>query len=56
MAHWHGLAKLWMHSDLTLNIMEQVTSSLGQQFCQFKATVCTIYMTHKLHQEVKRCA
>ncbi|KAG2090034.1 uncharacterized protein F5147DRAFT_586925 [Suillus discolor] len=53
MAHWHGLAKLQMHSDLTLEIMDQVTSALGQQFCQFKTTVCADYVTHKLRQEVE---
>lgn len=56
MAHWHGLAKLRMHSDLTLEIMDQVTSALGQQFCHFKATVCAGYVTHELRQEVERRA
>lgn len=53
MAHWHGLAKLRMHSDLTLEIMDHVTSALGQQFRQFKATVCDAYETHELGQEVR---
>lgn len=53
MAHWHGLAKLRMHSDLTLEIMDNVTSALGQQFLQFKATVCNAYRTHELGQEVR---
>ncbi|KIK35174.1 hypothetical protein CY34DRAFT_56217, partial [Suillus luteus UH-Slu-Lm8-n1] len=60
MAHWHGLAKLRMHSDLTLDIMDHVTSTLGQQFRQFKATVCDAYETYELGQEVRaraqRCA
>jgi hypothetical protein len=53
MAHWHGLAKLRMHSDLTLNIMDQVTSAIGQQFRNFKATVCSAYDTQELRQEVE---
>lgn len=53
MAHWHGLAKLRMHSDLTLDIMDHVTSTLGQQFRQFKATVCDAYETYELGQEVR---
>jgi hypothetical protein len=53
MAHWHGLAKLRMHSDLTLEIMDQVTSAVGQQFREFKATVCSAYDTHELRQEVE---
>ncbi|KAG1721829.1 hypothetical protein EDD22DRAFT_962397 [Suillus occidentalis] len=53
MAHWHGLAKLWMHSELTLKIMDHVTSALGQQFRQFKNTTCAAYEAHKLSQEVR---
>ncbi|KAG2052976.1 hypothetical protein BDR06DRAFT_972657 [Suillus hirtellus] len=53
MAHWHGLAKLRMHSELTLKIMDQLTSVLGHQFRQFKATVCAAYETHELRQEVE---
>ncbi|KAG2047193.1 hypothetical protein BDR06DRAFT_1032526 [Suillus hirtellus] len=53
MAHWHRLAKLQMHSDLTLNIMDQVTSTVGQQFRNFKATVCSAYNTQELCQEAE---
>jgi hypothetical protein len=53
MAHWHGLAKLRMHSDLTLDIMDQVTSAVGQQFRNFKATVCSAYDTQELRQEAE---
>jgi hypothetical protein len=53
MAHWHGLAKLRMHSDLTLNAMDLVTSALGHQFRTFKATVCSAYDTHELRHEVE---
>ncbi|KAG2737753.1 hypothetical protein P692DRAFT_20883262 [Suillus brevipes Sb2] len=53
MAHWHGLAKLRMHSDLTLDIMDEVTSALGQQLRGFKATVCAAYQTRELRQEVE---
>jgi DNA invertase Pin-like site-specific DNA recombinase len=52
MAHWHGLAKLRMHSDLTLSIMDEVTSSIGQLFREFKATVCSAYNTRELRQEI----
>ncbi|KAG1815905.1 hypothetical protein DFJ58DRAFT_739810 [Suillus subalutaceus] len=53
MAHWHGLTKLQMHSDWTLDIMDQVTSAVGQQFRNFKAMVCWAYITRELHQEVE---
>jgi hypothetical protein len=29
LAHWHGLAKLCMHTDATLEILSSVTISLG---------------------------
>ncbi|KAG1842190.1 hypothetical protein DFJ58DRAFT_732177 [Suillus subalutaceus] len=52
MAHWHGLAKLRMHSDLTLAILNQQTTDLGEQFRKFKATVCSAYSTQELDREV----
>jgi hypothetical protein len=52
MAHWHGLAKLRMHSDLTLDILDQQTTELGEKFRQFKAKVCTAYHTQELDREV----
>lgn len=53
MAHWHGLAKARMHSDLTLEIMDEVTSTLGRQFRQFKNTVCAAYQTRELPREAE---
>jgi hypothetical protein len=52
MAHWHGLAKLRMHSDLTLQILDQQTTDLGEQFRQFKNKVCAAYQTQELNREV----
>ncbi|OJA16859.1 hypothetical protein AZE42_09971 [Rhizopogon vesiculosus] len=52
MAHWHGLAKLRMHSDLTLEILDRQTTELGEQFHQFKVNVCTAYSTQELDHEV----
>jgi hypothetical protein len=33
--------------------MDSVTSAVGQQFRDFKATVCSAYVTRKLHQEAE---
>jgi hypothetical protein len=52
MAHWHGLAKLRMHSDLTLEILDQQTTDLGEKFRHFKSKVCTAYYTQELNCEV----
>lgn len=53
MSHWHGLAKLRMHSDLTLEILDQQTTNLGDQFHCFKAKVCSAYHTQELDREVE---
>ncbi|KAG2339571.1 hypothetical protein BDR05DRAFT_891592, partial [Suillus weaverae] len=52
MSHWHGLAKLCMHSDLTLDILNQQTTDLGEQFRLFKDKVCPSYQTQELDREV----
>jgi hypothetical protein len=41
-----------MHSDITLDILDQQTTDLGEQFCRFKANVCTAYQTQELNHEV----
>ncbi|KAG2335546.1 hypothetical protein BDR05DRAFT_898217, partial [Suillus weaverae] len=57
MAHWHRLAKLCMHSDLTLDILDQQMTDLSEQFRQFKAKVCSAYHTQELEHEaaVRSC-
>jgi hypothetical protein len=49
--HWHGLAKLRMHTDITLDIMDEVTTSLGNAFREFKTKVCPAYETYELPRE-----
>ncbi|KAG2346000.1 hypothetical protein BDR05DRAFT_974834 [Suillus weaverae] len=51
MAHWHRLAKLCMHSDLTQDILDQQMTDLSEQFHQFKAKVCSAYHTQELEHE-----
>jgi hypothetical protein len=51
MAHWHGLAKLRMHHDLTLDIMESVTASLGNSFRLFSNVICPAFTTRELRRE-----
>ncbi|KAG2113383.1 hypothetical protein DEU56DRAFT_919714 [Suillus clintonianus] len=36
LAHWHGLSKLRMHSDLTLDILDATTTDIGNQLRDFK--------------------
>jgi hypothetical protein len=52
-AHWHALAKLWMHTDLTLDIMDDATTSLGTQCRNFQTNICAAYATRELQREVR---
>ncbi|KAI0308472.1 hypothetical protein OF83DRAFT_1018933, partial [Amylostereum chailletii] len=47
-AHWHGLAKLRMHTDTTINIFRSVTTSLGDAVREFKQTTCSKFETCEL--------
>lgn len=52
LAHWHGLAKLRQHTDLSLNILESVTIQLGNLLRNFQSKTCTAYATHELKREM----
>lgn len=58
-AHWHGLAKLRLHSDNTLHIMDDVTAELGTQFREFCDKICPEFQTRELPREAaarrRRC-
>lgn len=49
--HWHGLAKLQMHHDITLDIFDTETRSLGEKLCDFSTKTCAAFDTVELHQE-----
>jgi hypothetical protein len=51
LAHWHGLAKLRMHTDVTLGILSQVTTSLGNSFRDFQEKTCATFQTRELERE-----
>lgn len=50
-AHWHGLAKLRMHTDLTLGIMDRLTTELGKALRDFEQHICSAYITRELPRE-----
>ncbi|KAF7981735.1 hypothetical protein HWV62_32343 [Athelia sp. TMB] len=50
-AHWHALAKLRQHHDITLDILDDVTTSLGEQFRYFAEKICPCYNTQELPRE-----
>jgi hypothetical protein len=51
MAHWHALAKLRMHNDVTLDIMQMATVTLGKKLRAFSKTTCSAFATKELHRE-----
>lgn len=51
MAHWHGLAKLRLHTDYTLAHLERATTELGEQLRVFQRKTCAAYKTGELPRE-----
>ena len=53
LCHWYSLAKLRMHTDETLEIMDNVTKSLGNTIHAFKADACPAFRTRELKREAQ---
>ena len=51
LAHWHGLAKLHMHTDLTLKVFADITTSLSKGLHAFKTKTCGAFAVQKLECE-----
>jgi hypothetical protein len=51
LAHWHALAKLRMHTDTTLEILSEVTTSLGNSLRGFEEKTCAMFQTRELERE-----
>ncbi|KAK7437003.1 hypothetical protein VKT23_006712 [Stygiomarasmius scandens] len=51
LAHWHGLAKLRLHTDLTLKELEVATEELGQAMREFRDETCSKFETVELPRE-----
>ncbi|KAI0350553.1 hypothetical protein OH77DRAFT_1488941 [Trametes cingulata] len=51
LATWHALAKLRLHSESTLSILEQITKALGGVMRKFQRDVCPEYHTKELPKE-----
>jgi hypothetical protein len=50
-AHWHGLAKLRLHTDHTLKILDDITIHIGIQFRAFTDKTCPAFDTRELARE-----
>jgi hypothetical protein len=51
-AHWHGLAKLRLHIDPTLDILDELTCMLGSKLREFAKKTCPAFETWELKKEV----
>ncbi|OAX33973.1 hypothetical protein K503DRAFT_699507, partial [Rhizopogon vinicolor AM-OR11-026] len=51
---WHALAKLRMHTDETLGLLDTVTVKLGRQLRHFQKYTCVAFKTQELRREAER--
>lgn len=50
-AEWHGLAKLRMHTDQTLDIFDSTTIRIGAELRFFADSTCLAFDTKELQKE-----
>lgn len=51
LAHWHSLAKLRQHTELSLSVLESVTIQLGKLLRKFQTITCSAFDTRELKRE-----
>ena len=51
LAHWHSLAKLRMHTDFSLEVLDSWTSTLGEMARAFVTLTCSQFQTRELDSE-----
>ena len=52
-AEWHAFAKLWLHTESTLQHLERLTTELGQLTRQFRDTTQSAFATFELPKETE---
>ena len=52
-AYWHALAKLRMHTDETLTLLDTITERLGKHLRHFQRTTSTAFDTKELKREAE---
>ncbi|KIJ58032.1 hypothetical protein HYDPIDRAFT_103404, partial [Hydnomerulius pinastri MD-312] len=55
LCHWHGFAKLRMHTDETLQAMDDLTWSVGNVIRAFEANTCPAFSTKELKCKAQCC-
>ncbi|CDO77605.1 hypothetical protein BN946_scf184936.g30, partial [Trametes cinnabarina] len=53
LANWHGLAKLRLHTSVTINIMRVATDHMCRAMRSFARTTCKQYKTRELPKETE---
>ena len=53
LANWHALAKLRLHTDVTLEIFRAATKTMYEAMRNFGSTTCANYATHELPNEAQ---
>lgn len=53
LATWHGLAKLRVHTDESLQIMDDITATLGDELRSFQSNTCSAFSTRELKREAE---
>ena len=51
LGHWHGFAKLRMHTDTTLGLLSRATVTLGHTLRTFQEQTCAAFQTKELQRE-----
>jgi len=51
LAQWHALAKLRLHTDHSLDLLDKATRLLGDQLRNFQQFTCTAFKTMELPSE-----
>lgn len=51
LSEWHALAKLRIHTDETLTLLQQSLQRLGDQLRHFQRDTCPAFHTHELPME-----
>jgi hypothetical protein len=51
LATWHAYAKLRLHTESTLTLLEAATTSLGQALRRFARVTCNAFNTRELPRE-----
>lgn len=51
-AEWHGMAKLRMHTESSLALLDELTKEFGELMRKFRDSTCAKYSTVELPKEV----